>query len=98
MENAEPLFHMACPCEFVEKPAVKHDVQTYEVEESLNSRPKIRRVEKGRRKGEDVYMALGRTSAGRYLAILFILKLNKEALILSARDMAAREKRIYAEK
>jgi len=43
-------------------------------------------------------MALGRTEAGRYLAFLFILKLNHGALILSARDMADNEKKSYGRK
>ena len=43
----------------VGKLAGKHQVDTLEVEELLSSRPKIRFVEKGTRKGEDVYLALG---------------------------------------
>ena len=43
-------------------------------------------------------MALGQTNAGRYLAVLFIYKKTKEALILSARDMAKKERRQYAKK
>ena len=69
-----------------------------EVEQVLNSQPKIRFIEKGERKGEDVYAALGRTDAGRYLSVLFIYKLSREALILSARDMARKERRIYGKK
>lgn len=49
----------------VDKLAVKHHVEAYEVEEALNNRPKILFVEKGDRPGEDVYMALGKTFAGR---------------------------------
>ncbi len=82
----------------VDKLAVKHHVEPYEVEETLNNKPKIRFVEKGERKGEDVYMALGQTDAGRYLAILFIYKRTKQALILSARNMAPKEKRQYGKK
>lgn len=80
------------------KIAVKHNVETREVEEALKSKPKFRFVEKGGRKGEDVYMALGRTSSGRYLAMLFICKKTGEALILSARDMGAKERRQYERK
>lgn len=61
-----------------------------------NSR--FRFVEKGDRKGENVYMALGRSEAGRYLAVLFIYKTTKEALILSARDMAKKERKMYGRK
>jgi uncharacterized DUF497 family protein len=76
----------------------KHNVQAYEVEEALAGKPKYRYVEKGEQEGEDVYMALGQTQAGRYLAVLFIYKKTKEALILSARDMAKKERRQYAKK
>jgi uncharacterized DUF497 family protein len=60
--------------------------------------PKIRFVQKGKRNGEDVYMALGQTNAGRYLAVLFIHKKTKEALILSARDRANKERKQYGKK
>lgn len=43
-------------------------------------------------------MVLGQTNAGRYLAALFICKKTKEALILSARDMAKKERRQYVKK
>lgn len=82
----------------VDKLISKHHVETYEVEEVLNSQPKIRFVEKGDREGEDVYLALGQTDAGRYLAVLFIYKQAKEALVLSARDMAREERRQYGRK
>lgn len=82
----------------VDKLISKHNVETYEVEKVLNGKPKIRFVEKGEREGEDVYLALGQTDSGRYLAVLFIYKQTKEALILSARDMAAKERRQYGKK
>ncbi|MFL6215040.1 MAG: BrnT family toxin [Blastocatellia bacterium] len=84
--------------EIVDKLAFKHHVEPEKVEEVLNNQPKIRFVEKGERKGEDVYLALGQTDAGRYLAVLFINKKPQEALILSARDMAARERKQYGKK
>lgn len=82
----------------VDKLAFKHRVEPYEVEEALNNRPGIRFVEKGKRKEEDVYMALGQSDAGRYLAVLFIYKKTREALILSARDMANKERKRYGKK
>jgi uncharacterized DUF497 family protein len=82
----------------VDKLVSKHNVETYEVEQVLNGKPKFRFVEKGEREGEDVYLSLGQTDSGRYLAILFIYKQTKEALILSARDMAAKERRQYGKK
>ena len=82
----------------MDKLAFKHHIVTGEVEEVLSGEPKFRFVEKGEREGEDVYMALGRTDAGRYLSVLFIYKQTREALILSARDMARKEKRRYGKK
>ena len=58
----------------IDKLSSKHRVETNEVEEVFASRPKIRFVERGRSRDEDVYLALGQTSAGRYLAVLFIYK------------------------
>jgi len=84
--------------QIVDKLASKHSVETYEVEEMLIGRPKFRFVEKGERKDENVYMALGQTDGGRYLTVLFIYKQSGEALILSARNMADKERRIYGRK
>jgi len=78
--------------------AYKHKVETYEVEETLSGKPKFRFVEKGERKDEDVYLALGKTNSGRYMSLLFIYKKTKEALILSARDMAKKERILYGKK
>lgn len=58
----------------VDKILFKHGVRPEEVEEVLQRHSKIRRLERGRRKGEDVYVALGRSEEGRYLAVLFIYK------------------------
>lgn len=82
----------------VDKLISKHHVEASEVEEVFDSKLKIRFVEKGDREGEDVYLALGQTDAGRYLAVLFIYKKTREALILSARDMAVKERRRYDRK
>ena len=82
----------------VDKLVSKHQVETYEVEEILENNPKIRFVEKGERAGEDVYLALGQTDEGRYLSVLFIHKQTHEALILSARGMAGKERKLYAKK
>ena len=82
----------------IEKLAVKHRVKPDEVEEVLRNKPKFRFVEKGEREGEDVYLGLGQTNAGRYLAVLFIYKPSAQALILSARDMANKERKLYARK
>ena len=90
--------------DIVEKLDVKHQVEPEEVEEALRNRPKLRFVEKGDRPGEDVYMALSQTDEGRYLTTLFIYKPASEeqktaqALILSARDMADKERKMYGRK
>lgn len=61
-----------------------------EVEEVFKDKPKFRFVEKGKREGENVYMGIGQTNAGRYLWVFFIYKKTKEVVILSARDMKRR--------
>jgi uncharacterized protein len=82
----------------VDKIESKHRVTPIEVEEILSNRPRIRKMHRGRFRGEDVYRALGQTRAGRYLTVFFIYKQTKEALILSARDMDQKECRSYASK
>ncbi len=69
-----------------------------EVEEVLYGTRQFYRTKKGDVKGEDVYLALGTTSAQRYLAVFFIYKKTKEALIISARDMAPKERKRYERK
>ena len=82
----------------VDKLVIKHHVETYEVEEVISSKAKFRLIEKGERKGENVYLALGQTDAGRYLSVIFLYKKEKEALIVSARDMARKERKQYVKK
>jgi len=82
----------------VEKLWVKHQVDPEEAEEVFFNRPRFWFVEKGNRKGEDVYVAMGQTDAGRYLLSVFIHKTDKAALILSARDMDDKERRRYGRK
>ena len=59
--------------DIVDKLAWRHEVDQAEVEEVLDNQPKIRFAKKAR-KGEDVYLALGQTYAGRYRAVFFIYK------------------------
>ncbi len=84
--------------DIVDKIISKHDVEPNEVEEIFENEPKIHFVEKGEREGEDIYLALGQTDSGRYLATLFIYKKTKEALIVSARTMAPKERKQYEKK
>jgi uncharacterized DUF497 family protein len=58
----------------VEKLAVKHRVNTDEVEQVLFSSPHVRQAQKGQVKGEDIYVAYGQTDAGRYLVVFFVRK------------------------
>ncbi|MEO0248104.1 MAG: BrnT family toxin [candidate division WOR-3 bacterium] len=81
--------------DIVEKIATKHRVTQDEVEEVFFNRPRFRFVESGYRPGENVYAALGQTDAGRYLIVLFIRKLGNVALIVTARDMDAKERKRY---
>ncbi|MGB7533359.1 MAG: BrnT family toxin [Halobacteriota archaeon] len=80
---------------FIKKIESKHHVTMFEVEEILHGRKKVYRIAKGDVKGENVYLALGKTSAGRYLSVFFILKKNHDALPISARDMDNKERRQY---
>lgn len=50
-------------------------------------------LEKGHRRGENLYAALGRTDSGRYLTVFFVLKRNGQALVVSARDMSDAERK-----
>ena len=84
--------------DIIEKLAVKHNVSQDEVEEVFLNKPRIRFVESGYERGEDVYSALGRTDAGRYLVVFFIQKSAGIALIISSRDMDAKERKRYERK
>jgi len=81
--------------DIIDKLVRKHGVEEHEVTEVLRRRPQFRFVEKGHRKGEDVYAALGQTESGRYLVVFFVYKKDKRALILSSREMTKSERRLY---
>ena len=81
-----------------DKIGLKHAVKQSEVKEALQNRPRFRFVEKGHRRGENVYSAQGQTDAGRYLIVFFIQKKEGLALILSARDMTDAERKRYGKK
>ena len=76
----------------------KHNISELELRQVINNQPSIRFMEKGKVKGENLYVALGTTDAGRYVSVFFIMKKNKKALIVTARDMTERERRKYAKK
>lgn len=81
--------------EYVDKLEWKHDIRTMEVEQILFSSPLIRRVERGRVRGEDLYTAYGQTNGGRYLIVFFVLKAGDVAMPISARNMTPTERRLY---
>ena len=82
----------------IDKLIWKHNISELEVRQVFNNQPNIRFIEKGKIKGEHLYVASGRTDAGRFLLVFFIMKKNKKALIVTARDMTERERRKYAKK
>jgi len=80
--------------EVIEKLETKHGVTFEEVEEVFQFDPIYRRGPRGKRHGENLYYAYGQTQTGRYLFVVFIYKRNRRALILSARDMTDKERRL----
>lgn len=81
--------------DIVDKLAWKHHVSLAEVENVLCGQPAYRKVQRGHAPGEDVYAAFGQTDAGRYLAVFFVYKRSREALVISAREMDEHERRLY---
>jgi len=77
--------------QFVEKIERKHHVSRDEVESVFASQPSVGLIQRGDVKGEDLYRAVGQTHEGRYLAIFFVYKKRGRALVISARDTAAKE-------
>ena len=80
---------------FVDKLWDKHQVEVHEVEDVMQNYRRVRRVRRGHVKGEDVYVVLGQTDAGRYLAVFFVYKKTHEAIVIGARDMDSEERRDY---
>ena len=89
------LYEVIWKDRFVDKIEVKHGVGTDEVEEILFGKPHVRRAQRGRIKGEDLYAAYGQTEGGRYLIVFFIRKEQTAALPISARDMTDAERKFY---
>jgi uncharacterized DUF497 family protein len=79
----------------VDKLQQKHHITQDEVEQVFLNSPQYRFIEKGRIENEHVYSAYGRTDAGRYVTVIFILKFKCRALIISARDMDKKERKQY---
>ncbi|MEW6737476.1 MAG: BrnT family toxin [Acidobacteriota bacterium] len=94
----KPITNIIWKEEVVRKIALKHNVHQAEVEEVLANNPVIRFLEKGYRIGEDVYVALGQTDAGRYLTVIFIYKGQRQVLITTAYDMPDKHRALYERK
>ncbi len=77
------------------KLASKHAVSSEEVEEIFRNKPWLKKGPLGHRPGENGYYALGKTFSGRCLFVFFILKKNKKALVITARDMTKSERKLY---
>lgn len=76
----------------IEKLLTKHGVTPEEVEEAFYNPPyKVRRVE------NDKLQFMGRSSAGRYLSIVFTW-VGRQIKIITARDMTTAERRFYSRK
>ena len=84
--------------DIVDKLLCKHGVSVAGMGEAFVSKPVVRKMAKGRVRGEDVYAALAQISNGRYLAVFFIHKKRGVALPISARDMDPAERKYYAGK
>jgi uncharacterized DUF497 family protein len=76
----------------------KHRLTVVEAEEVLFGWPRIRFVERGHQPDEDLYAAYGRTEAGRYVIVFYVLKRGGRALVISARDMDDKERKTYGRK
>ncbi|MEM7111500.1 MAG: BrnT family toxin [Chloroflexota bacterium] len=84
--------------QFEDKIIGKHNVFPDEVEEVFLNKPRILFQNKGYVENEDVYVALGQSDSGRYLVVFFVLKSERRALVISARDMNQAERRRYGRK
>ncbi len=84
--------------EIVDKLWRKHRVTQAEVVELFHNAPQMRFVERGYRAGEDVYSALGQSWGGRFLIVFFVYKHDRQALIVSAREMTAAERKKHEQK
>ena len=80
-----------------EKNWQKHRVAWWECEEAFFNQPLYVSPDQRHSLKEERYYALGRTTRGRFLFVVFTRRRNK-VRIISARDMHKKERRIYNEK
>ena len=76
----------------------KHRITVVETEEVLFGKLHVRFVERGHHQDEDLYAGYGQTEAGRYIIIFYVLKRGHRALVISARDMNNKERKVYGRK
>ncbi len=81
--------------DIVDKLLWKHNVETHEVIEVIENKPRFQWKESGYKLGEDVYAAFGKTNIGRLLSIFFVYTQDRRAIIVSARDMSDKERKKY---
>lgn len=69
----------------------RHTVDPVEVEEIFEflEETLVRRTRQGYR------LAYGRTAAGRYLLVVFLIKYCRTVRVITARDMTKEERRLY---
>ena len=95
---AQELIPFPASDAILDKIEAKHGVTWEEVEEVFANRPRLFRFLKADQYSEPRYYALGRTSAGRYLTVVFVPVTPNQAKVISARDMDASERRRYGKK
>lgn len=79
-----------------EKNWLAHEVSQAEVEQAFYNRPVLMSPDSGHSQVEVRYYVLGRSNAGRALAIVFTLRATLVRPTI-ARDMSRRERRRYTE-
>ncbi len=82
----------------IDKLESKHGFAISEVESIFVGIPVFNRIGRGHVRGEDLYRVMGQTDSARYLTVFFIYKITHEALVISARDMTAKERKHYAKR
>jgi hypothetical protein len=77
----------------------KHGVTQADAEQIFLNDPLFITLDESHSETERRYRAFGKTASGRLLTIIFTLRQNETLIrIISARDMNAKEKRLYEEK
>lgn len=90
---------IVCPASIEDNLIGKHNISLEEVHEVLWSVPRVRFAERGFVDGEDIYVAFGQTYEGRFVSVFFVYKPSTgTAIVISARDMSAKERRSYGRK